>query len=176
MLLRTVRFLLILTLVIAVFIGVGYYVVTEEHTRRHELYNLSVTLSVETAVHAALYDATRTSEAPLTQYRLVTLTPNQLLFDLALQYHTTVDAIRMANALRPDVDAGSGGETLIIPEGVQVLDPPRRFKLYKAATGDTLDWIASNYGVPLDILRKDNPVLDQRGVIPGDTVFLAELL
>ncbi len=176
MLLRTVRFLLILMLVIAVFVGVGVYVVNEDHTHRLELYNLSVTLSIETAVHAALYDATRTSEAPQTQYRLVTLSPGEHLLDLALRYNTTVEAIRMANNLRPEVDAGTGGETLIIPEGVQAFDPPRRLKLYKATAGDTLDLVASNYGVPIDILRKDNPVLSQRGLIPGDIVFLAELL
>lgn len=176
MLQRAVRLILILILLVVVFTGVGLYVVNEENTRRLELYNFSVTLSIQTAVSGALYDATRTAEAPLAQYRLITLEPGTLLLDLALQHHTTVEAIRMANNLRPDVDAGTGGETLIIPEGIQVLDPPRRFKIYRASAGDTLDLIAANYGVPIDVMRKDNPLLVQRGIIPGDIVFLAELL
>jgi hypothetical protein len=73
------------------------------------------------------------------------------------------------------VDSGSG-ETIIVPEGVQILEPPRRFELYLAVVGETLEAVAIRFNVRQDILEEDNPILAQRGVVPGDVVFIPILL
>jgi hypothetical protein len=170
-----IRTLLTLILVAAAFGGVGYYIWNDSRNKTIENYNRNVTLAVETAIWSALYDATRTAEAPLRHYRLITLGENELLLDVARRYNTTVDVLRMANNLLPTVDAGSG-ETIIVPEGVQELRPPRRFELYTAVAGDTLEVLAIRFNVRQDILEEDNPILAQRGIAPGDTVFIPILL
>ncbi len=81
----------------------------------------------------------------------------------------------MANGLAPDVQTGSGVE-IIVPEGVQLLDPPRRLQVIPAAPGDTLSSLAQRYRIPLEIVEMDNPVLAQRQLHDGDTVFIATLL
>jgi hypothetical protein len=172
---RLIRTLLTLILVIAAFSGVGYYVWKDSRNKTIENYNRNVTLAVETAIWSALYDATRTMEAPQRHYRLITLGENEPLLDVALRYNTTVEVLRMANNLLPTVDSGSG-ETIIVPEGVQILEPPRRFELYLAVVGETLEAVAIRFNVRQDILEEDNPILAQRGVVPGDVVFIPILL
>jgi hypothetical protein len=174
---RFVRNLLLLIVIAAIFGALGYYVYTQDSVKREETYALKVALARETAVYGALFDATRTAEADLPHYRLVTLSAGELLADVAKRYNTSVEVLRMANKFREDVDAAQGGETIIVPEDVQRLDPPRSFqKPYIAIAGETLEILANRYAVPLNILQLDNPVLTRRGVIPGDVVFIAELL
>lgn len=172
---RFLRFLLVLGLVGAVIGAVAYAISTTSYTDAVALYNQQVTAIVQTAVRSALYDATRTAEAPLDQYRLVLVTANDSLESVAEQYGTTPAAIRMANGLAPDIFYGAG-DRLIIPQGVAALDPPRRLEVYIAVNGDTLSSIATQSNVPLTLLEMDNPVLAAREVLPGDIVFVANLL
>jgi LysM repeat protein len=175
MLARVIRNLLLLLLVIAVFAGVAVLITAGERQQLTNSYNTAVALAIDTAVYSALFDATRTVEAPLPQYRLIRLDPNQTLLEIALRFNTTVEAIRMANGLLPTVDSGNG-EELVVPEGVQALSPPRRFEVYRAVDGDTLPRLAARFNIELAILELDNPVLTQRGMIPGDIVFVPELI
>lgn len=173
---RSIRFLFTLLLVILVFAGVGYFITKSINAEAVRQYNSNVDRAIETAVRYALYDATRTAEAPISHYRVITLGPNEFLADVAVQYNTTIEVLRMANNLLPTVDTGDG-QQIIVPENIQRLDPPRRFlPPYTTVDGDTLDAIAGRYGVTLDILIKDNPILAERGLIPGDIVFIPELL
>jgi LysM repeat protein len=123
----------------------------------------------------ALYDATRTAEAPLRQYRVIPLTPSDTLTAVAERYGTTVEVLRMANGLAPTVETGDGSE-IIVPEGVQALDPPRTLAIIRAQSGESLESLSQRFRVPLDVLQLDNPVLSQRGVNPGDIVFIPTLL
>jgi LysM repeat protein len=135
-----------------------------------------VTLAVGTAVSGALFDATRTAEADIPHYRQVELAAGELLLNVARRYNTTVEVLRMANQLREDVDAATGGEIIVVPQGVQRLDPPRSFQTYVAVDGDSLTILSIKFDVPIDVLQMDNPILAQRGINPGDIVFIAELL
>lgn len=175
MMVRVIRNLLLLLVVIAVFAGVAALITSGERRQLTNSYNTAVALAIDTAVYSALFDATRTAEAPLPQYRLIRLDANQTLLEVALRFNTTVEVIRMANGLLPTVDSGNG-EELVVPEGLQALNPPRRFKVYRAAAGDTLPRLASRFSIDLAILELDNPILAQRGVIPGDLVFVPELI
>lgn len=175
---RLVNFLriLVILLVIGAIIGAIYYAIQQDNRKRNiELYNRQVTAVVETAIANAIYGATRTVEAPLRQYRLLTVTADETLDDLAQRYATSVEAIREVNGLAAEVETGDGGQ-LIVPEGVMELNPPRRLAAYEAQVGDTLDSLAAKNNVPLDILRIDNPILTERGLSPGDIVFIATLL
>lgn len=172
---RLIRTLLTLILVVAAFGGVAYYVWNDSRDKTIENYDRNVTLAVETAIWSALYDATRTVESPQRHYRLIRLGENEPLLDVALRYNTTVEVLRMANNLLPTVDSGSG-ETIIVPEGVQDLRPPRRFELYTGIAGDTFEVLAIRFNVQQDILEEDNPILVQRGIAPGDVVFIPILL
>jgi LysM repeat protein len=169
------RILLIL-LVVAAIIGAIYYAIQQDNRKRiTELYNRQVTAAVETAVANAIYGATRTVEAPIRQYRFLTVTSDETLESLAQRYETTVDAIREVNGLSVEVETGDGSQ-LIVPEGVIEMNPPRRLTAYIARMGDTLDSLALENKVPLDILHTDNPILTERGISPGDIVFIATLL
>lgn len=173
--LRWLRRLVLLLLIAAIFVALGYLITSESRKRQQEAYHLQVTAVVQTSVAQALFDATRTAESGLSQYRLVKVASNEALIDIAEHYHTTVDVLRMANGLRSDVEYGNGGQ-LIVPEGVQFLSPPRRFQIHTASAGDTLDNLAKFYDVPIDLLRQDNPVLAERGLIPGDIVYVPVIL
>jgi len=175
MFLRFIRFIAILILLAAVFGGVGYYIVTHEKADAEAKLQFKITLAVQTAIANALNDATRTAEDSIPHYRVITLGTNEFLQDVAEKYHTTVEVIRMANTLAASVESGSG-EQIIVPEGVQQLAPPRRLKSYLAVDGDTLADLAARNGEPLEVMQVDNPILAQRGVMPGDIVFIAELL
>jgi LysM repeat protein len=169
------RILLIL-LVIGALVGVIYYAIQRDNRNRNiELYNRQVTAAVETAVANAMYGATRTVEAPLRQYRLLTVTAGETLESVAERYRTSVEVIREVNALTVEVETGDGSQ-LIIPEGVIELNPPRRLRAYTARDGDTLDSLAVENNVPLDVLQTDNPILNERGISPGDVVFIAVLI
>lgn len=173
--LRLIRRLVLLLVIVAIFGALAYLITAEDAKRQREVYALRVTLGVETAIAQALFDATRTAENDLPHYRLVVIQPGQALDEIAEQYNTTREVLQMANGLRPDVEFGNG-ETLIVPEGVRVLYPPRRFSVHTAVAGDTLASLAKFYAVSLDLLIGDNPVLAARGVIPGDIVFIPAVL
>ncbi|NWG15219.1 MAG: LysM peptidoglycan-binding domain-containing protein [Chloroflexi bacterium] len=172
---RLIRRLFLLLVIVAVFGALAYLITAEDAKRQRQVYALRVTLGVQTAIAQALFDATRTAESHLRQYRLVIIQPGEALDEIAGQYNTTVEVLRMANGLLPDVEFGNG-ETLIVPEGVNVLFPPRRFSIHTAIAGDTLESLAKFYAVSLDLLEGDNPVLAARGVIPGDIVFIPVVL
>ncbi len=173
---RFIRNLLILLLVAAIFAAVAYYIYREDRIRRIETMYTIITQQVSTAIKGALYNATRTAEADQPHYILLKVETNETLLDVAQKYDTTIDVIRMANNLLPTVDYGNGTE-IIVPRGIKVLNPPRRFKQpYIAQTGDELTGIAARNNISLDILELDNPILAKRGLNPGDIVFIAELL
>jgi LysM repeat protein len=172
---RFLRNLVILAIVVAVFAAVALFIQTGTINEQTRLYNLQVTIAVETAIANALFAATRTAEAPLDQYRLIVLDADDTLTEIAARYHTTVEVLRMANGLALDVEGGAGA-AIIVPEGVQVLDPPRRLERYEAQAGETLDAIAQRLQVPINVLRLDNPVLAQRQLNAGDIVFVPTIL
>jgi hypothetical protein len=154
----------------------AYAITLNQNAEKRKFYDMSVTLAIETAVAGALFDATRTAESPLPQYRLIMLGQDEALADVAQQYNTSIDVLRMANSLRSDVEFVSG-VALIVPQNVTNLDPPRSFEIRLAVEGDTLLSIANAYNVPLDLLEQDNPVLTARGrLIPGDRIFIPRLL
>jgi LysM repeat protein len=172
---RVLRNLFILALVIAVFGGIGLGINEGNRREQKRLYDLQVTIAIETAIAHALFDATRTAEAPLDQYRLITLDADDTLTEIAAHYNTTADVLRMANGLSPDVESGAG-VTVVVPVGVQTLNPPRRFEVYEAQSGETLSSLAQRFRVPLDVIELDNPILAQRPLNPGDIVFIPTLL
>jgi LysM repeat protein len=172
---RFLRNFFILILIAALFGIIGFYIVTDMRQQVEAEYYFRTTLAVETAIARTLFDATRTAEADLPQYRVVEMGDGEPLLDVAARFNTTVEVLRMANRLLPNVDAGFGQE-IIVPVGVQELDPPRSLQVYVASDGDNLNSLADRFGVPLDLLQQDNPVLTERGIIPGDQVFIAELL
>lgn len=173
---RFIRNLLILLLVAAIFAAVSYYIYLDSQKKRIALGYDLVTQAVSTAIQEALYNATRTAEADEPHYIVLKVGPNDALLTIAEQYDTTIDVLRMANNLLPNVDFGDGTE-IVVTRGVKQLDPPRRFKKpYIAQRGDDLASIASRNNIDEKILAVDNPMLAKRGVNPGDIVFIPELL
>lgn len=172
---RWLRRLFILALVIGVFAIVAIGIQATEGTERQKAIDAQVTRAIETAIAARLFEATRTVEVPLPQYRLVTLNQSQSLLSVAQQYNTTIEVLRMANQLLPTVDFGTG-ETIIVPEGVEFLEPPRSFTIYIAIAGDSLNALAAINDITIEQMQIDNPVLARRELIPGDTVFIPHLL
>jgi LysM repeat protein len=172
---RWLRRLFILALVIGIFAIVGIGINANEWAKRQIEIDLQVTRAIETAIAARLFEATRTVEAPLPQYRLVTLAQGEALLDVAQRYNTTIEVLRMANQLLPTVDFGTD-ETIIVPEGIQILEPPRSFTPHTVVAGDTLSALAALNDVTIEQIVIDNPVLAGRELIPGDIVFIPHLL
>jgi LysM repeat protein len=172
---RFLRNFLILAIVIAVFAAVAFFIQEGTRTKNQKIYDERVTYAIETAIANALFVATRTAEASLNQYRLIVLDADDTLAAIAARYSTTVDVLRMANGLALDVEGGVGAQ-IVVPEGVQLLDPPRRLEIYEAQPGETLDSIAQRLQIELDLLILDNRVLAQRQLNAGDIVFIPTIL
>lgn len=169
------RVLIILAAFAAILGAVAFRISEDDYNSMATLYALQVTVDVGTAVADALNNATRTAEAPMKQYRLVVVQADESLDAVAERYQTTGNLIRVVNGLAASVTNGNGS-ALIIPEGVIAFDPPRRLLVHRARFGDTLAALALQNNIPLRILEEDNPVLAGREVLPGDVVFIAELL
>src|SRR6185369_16941956 len=120
---RFIRNLLILLLVVSIFAAVGYYISQDNYKQRLNIFNDNMTQAISTAIQDALYNATRTLEANQPHYIVLKVGTTDSLLAIAKQYDTTIDVIRMANNLLPNVDFGDGSE-IIIPRGVTQLDPP----------------------------------------------------
>jgi LysM repeat protein len=172
---RLARSLFFVALVGSVFGVVGMLIKRDSDIRTDTLYHMQVTIAIETAIAGRLFEATRTAEASLPQYREIKLGDGEKLLDVATKFHTTIDVLRMANQLLPTVDFGSG-EMIVVPEGVQSLVPPRWFETIQAQPNDTLDTLANRYDVTLELLQLDNPILAGRELLPGDVVFIPHLL
>jgi LysM repeat protein len=172
---RFIRTLFLLALIAALFVAIGVAITRDQRQKDWEMYNTRVAVAIPTQIANALFDATRTAEADEPQFRLITLGPNDTLDDVARRYKTTAEVIRMANRLLPDVNSGPG-KTIIVPEGVQRLEPPRTFNTQRAVVGDTLETMALHFGVDIALVKMDNPILARRGVIPGDIVFIPQPL
>jgi LysM repeat protein len=172
---RWMRRLFLFALVIGIFAIVAYGIQSSERDELEREIDAQVTRAIETAIAGRLFEATRTVEVSLPQYRLVTLNQGEALLDVAERYNTTIEVLRMANQLLATVDFGTG-ETIIVPEGLQVLEPPRSFTVYKAVQGDTLSALATLNNITIEQMQIDNPVLAHRELIPGDTVFIPQLL
>jgi LysM repeat protein len=175
MLFRFIRTLFLLALIAALFIAVAIAITRDQRQKDWDVYNTRVAVAVPTAIANALFDATRTAEADEPHFRLITLGSNDTLDEVAKRYHTTPEVIRMANRLLPEVNSGPG-KTIIVPEGVQRLEPARTFNMQKAGIGDTLESLALRFNADIDLVKKDNPILARRGVIPGDIVFIPQPL
>ncbi len=171
-LVRVLRILLTIGVVAGVIAAVGYFISSNTNQAARDLYYRQATVVVETAIAGALFDATRTAEAPLPQFRLLRPAAGESLAALAERYDTTLEAIQMANGLAADVTVG-GDQAIVVPAGERTLDPPRRLAPYTAGAGDTLAALAESRKLPLELLEADNPVLARRGLIPGDIVFIA---
>jgi LysM repeat protein len=172
---RLLRFLFMLILVSSIVGGIGYLITTDNTRKQAVIYYDRVTLAVETAIARTLFELTRTAEANLPHYRYMTIENGRPLIEIAEQFNTTIDAIRMANGLLPTVDVGDGS-LVVVPEGVQELLPPRRLRAVEAAAGDTLETLAVRYNADVDLVLIDNPVLADRQLLPGDLVFIPETL
>ncbi|MBZ0299829.1 MAG: LysM peptidoglycan-binding domain-containing protein [Anaerolineae bacterium] len=167
------RLRIVLTFIVVVgILGALIYVISvrnyEEDLAR---YNIKVTAAVATAVQEAVYNVTRTAEAPLNVFRLVQLGQAEKLADVAERYGTTLEIIQIVNSLPPETIEGNG-ETIVVPVGIQQLDPLRTISVYTAQLGDTLETIAQRKSVTLALLKGDNPALAARGVHAGDLVFI----
>lgn len=171
MILYRLRIFLTISVVLAVSGGIFYTIWQRQVEADIENFYLQVTSDVGTAVQSALYNVTRTAEAPNNRYRLMRLGENTSLEAVAEQNGTTLDTLRMVNQFAEDVTEGNG-ELIIVPLNISELDPPRVMQVYIAQPGDTLVAIAERNGVPLSLLEFDNPVIASRGLIPGDTVFV----
>ena len=173
---RFIRNVLILLLVASIFGAVAYYIYQGDRDTRIKIYNGNLTQAVATAIQDTLFNATRTLEADQPHYIVLKVGSNDSLLAIAKQYDTTIDVLRTANNLLPNVDFGDGSE-IVIPRGISQLVPPRRFKKpYKAQAGDELSAIAARNDISEEILAMDNPILAKRGLTPGDIVFIPELL
>lgn len=169
------RIVLTILIVAGVAGGIFYFIQIRTYEDNLARYNIQVTAAVATAIQDALYNVTRTAEAPLNPFRLVQLGQNENLEALALNYGTTLEILQIVNGLGPEVVVGNG-ETIVVPVGIQTLEPLRTFTVYTAQSGDTLRSIAERNSVPLTLLEHDNPLLAQRGVSPGDLVFVGLVL
>jgi LysM repeat protein len=172
---RFLRRLLLIILIAGLFGAVSYYIIQDDYRQRLGIYHDRATLAVSTAIANRQFELTRTAEADFPQYRLVQVQPGEPLINVAERYRTTIDVLRMANKLLPNVDAGDGS-TLVIPEGITQLDPPRSFIVYMVVAGDTFEALSVRYGISIEQLQMDNPVLATRNLVPGDAVFIAEIL
>ncbi|MBZ0294750.1 MAG: LysM peptidoglycan-binding domain-containing protein [Anaerolineae bacterium] len=168
------RILVILILVVAVIGGVAYVIITNDRKDKQVQYNRAVTAAVETAIADTFINITRTVEAPLMAYRIVQLGEDEPLSEVAEEYGTSVEAIQMVNGFPSDVLSGNG-ERIVVPVGVTQIIPSRQIQVYMARFGDTLATLASENNIPLSLLEADNPVLVERDLSPGDTVFIAQL-
>jgi LysM repeat protein len=165
------RILLTIVVVVGVAGGVITLVSVKTYEEQINTYNQQVTAAVATAIQGAVYDVTRTVEAPSNRYQLVTLEPNTDLQLLAQEYGTSLELLQIVNGLATTVTAGSG-DTLVVPVGFTTLDPLRTVTPYRVMPGDTLDSIARRYVVEPSLLEADNPMLALRGLLPGDIVFI----
>ena len=79
------RLRILLTIVIVVVFAGGIYVLitANDYQARLATYNLQVTAAVATAIQNAVFDVTRTVEAPQNRYQVVTLGQNTDLQMLA---------------------------------------------------------------------------------------------
>lgn len=168
--------IIITVLIVAVSAGgIVTYILTRDYETRLDIYYVQATSAVESAVQNALHNATRTAEAPQNRYHLVTLGQNTDLNEVAQQYETTLELIQIVNGLPTTVTEGSG-ETIIVPQGIKNMDPLRLISTYRAQPGDTLAALAEANNITLSQIRQDNPVLAQRGLLPGDIVFIGTAL
>ena len=167
------RLRIFLTIVIVALIAVGIVslILVRDYEERVNIYNAQVTAAIDRAIQNAVYDATRTIEAPMNRYQLLTLDADSDLQLLAQEYNTTLELIQIVNGLAEDVRQGNG-VTIVIPIGVSDLEPMRMVESHRALPGDTLESIAIARGISEQLLEEDNPVLAQRGVRPGDIVFI----
>lgn len=171
MFLYRLRILLTIILVILVGVGIVSVILVRDYEERINIYYAQVTAAIDRAIENAVYDATRTVEAPMNRYQLVSLEAGTNLALVAEEYDTTPDLLRIVNGLAEDVSEGNG-EMIVVPVGMQHMEPLRLIETYRALPGDTLASIASTRGITPSILEEDNPVLAQRGVRPGDIVFI----
>jgi hypothetical protein len=170
------RILLTIAFVVALGGGIFYFISLQTFEDNVKKFNLQVTVAVATEIQNALMNVTRTVEAPMNRFQVVILGENESLEALALRYGTTLRAIQIANGIDLSVTEGSGNR-LIVPVNIAELNPPRIVEIYVAQIGDTLPAIADRRRMSLQQLEQDNPVLVQRGLIPGDLVFVSiELL
>src|SRR5262245_44390813 len=114
---RLLRNLFLVVLIVGLFAAVSYYIIQDDYKQRLAIYQDRSTLAVSTAIANRQFELTRTAEADFPQYRLVTVAAGEPLINVAEQYHTTLDVLRMANKLLPNVDAGDGSR-LVVPEGL----------------------------------------------------------
>jgi LysM repeat protein len=167
------RLRIFLTIGVALAVTAGiFYTIWQRQTQDDiDSFNLQVTADVATAIQSALYNVTRTVEAPHNRFRVMRLGENTSLAAVAEQNGTTLELLRMVNQLADDVTDGNG-QLIIVPLNIVELDPPRVLQTYIVQPGDTLVAIAERNGLPLSLLESDNPILASRGLIPGDTVFV----
>ena len=165
------RILLTILAVVVIAGGIFTLVSVNSYEAQIETYNVQVTAAVATAIQDAVFDITRTVEAPSNRYRLVTLEPETDLRLLAEEYDTTLELLQVVNSLAADVTTGSGN-TLVVPVGITEMEPLRTVTPYRVRAGDTLESIAEEYVVDRIQLEADNPMLVRRGLYPGDIVFI----
>jgi hypothetical protein len=166
-----IRFLIFLLIVVAVAGGIYYFISQRTYEQNLAIFETQVEAAVATAVENALINVTRTAEAPLNTFQLIQLGQNADLAEVARQAGTTLELLQVINGLGPEVRTGNG-EVIVVPSNITEMTPPRQIQVYEAQIGDTLASIAERNTVDLALLQADNPILAQRGLHPGDTVFI----
>jgi membrane-bound lytic murein transglycosylase D len=100
--------------------------------------------------------------------------PGDNLFRIAGNFSTTPDAIRSLNRLSTSANIHPG-DTLLLPgaKAGRSGDPESAVKeivYYKVKSGDNLWRIASDFGVPVERLCRDNHIATSAVLLPGDTL------
>ncbi|MDQ3645001.1 MAG: LysM domain-containing protein [Actinomycetota bacterium] len=107
--------------------------------------------------------------------------PARLLAPLALVAFVIALVVVLGGSFAGGDDGGSGEggadsaeststETTLEPEERQ----PRRRKAYTVKTGDTLNAIAEDTGVPVETIEELNPELDPQTLVTGQKIKLRE--
>lgn len=165
------RLLLTIIVVLGITGAIFYFVSLRDYEASVARFHLQTTAAVATSVQEALYNVTRTAEAPGNAFMIIRLGQNENLDQLARRYGTTLEILQIVNRLAPDVTTGNG-ETIVMPIAMQTLEPPRTIEVHIVQPGETLASIADRYITPLALLERDNPMLAKRRLVPGDTVFV----
>jgi LysM repeat protein len=130
---------------------------------------------VDTPAPASTRDSARTASSAAAGTHAVRR--GETLEGIARRYGVSVDAILAANpGLEPRrMQAGTTirlpGTNGAAPER-QLSAPAARQTEYTIRSGDTLDAIAKQHGTTVDALRRANPGLDPRRLIPGRKIRL----
>lgn len=118
-----------------------------------------------------------------------TVSSGETLFGLSFLYRVSMDSITMLNGL-PDNSQIQVNQNLLIPwptptpplgiitvevNGETVIADPRGCDRYEVQSGDSIVAIASQFGIPFELLAQVNRITDATILQPGDTVCIPRI-